>query len=76
MFKGAHPSQAVEPGPVLGQSVKAAAVEENQDNKGLPGQGDEESSQPADCVKSTVLPTSAEGDSGNAELCFISSARL
>ena len=41
---------------------------ENQDNEGLPGQVDEESSQPADWVKSTVLPTSAVGDSGDAEL--------
>ena len=48
MFKGAHPSQAVEPGPVLGQSDNAAVVGENQDNEGLPGQVDEESSQPAD----------------------------
>ena len=38
MFKGAHPSQAVEPGPVLGQSDNAAVVGENQDNEGLPGQ--------------------------------------
>ena len=66
MFKGAHPSQAVEPG--LGQSDNAAVVGENQDNEGLPGQVDEEYSQPADSVKSTVLPTSAGGDSGDAEL--------
>ena len=36
MFKGAHVSQAVEPGPVQGQS--AAAVGEHQANEGLPGQ--------------------------------------
>ena len=68
MFKGNHPSQAVEPGPVLGQSDNAVVVGENQDNEGLPGQVDEESRQPTDCVKSTVLPTSAGGDSGDAEL--------
>ena len=76
MFKDDHPSQAVEPAPVLVQSDNDTVVVENRYNEGLPGQVDKESSQPADCVKSTVLPTSAEGDSGNAELCFISSARL
>jgi hypothetical protein len=64
MFKGAHVSQAVEPGPVQGQSA-AAAVWEHQANEGLPGQVDADSGHP-DCVSGPDLP--AEGDGGGGEL--------